>query len=68
MQERIRNPFEHMWRRFFAKTFSQKGCIVNVWLGSKYTTDMQVRKMQRDYPSKDKTAYSVYACLEYCFY
>ena len=55
MQKRIENPFEHMRCRFFAKMFLQKDCIADVWQGSKYAADTQVHKMQRDYPSKDKT-------------
>ena len=55
MQKRIEDPFEHMRRRFFAKMFLEKGCIADVWLGSKYAAYVQVRKMQRDYPLKDKT-------------
>ena len=55
MQKRIENPFEHMRCRIFAKMFFQKGCTADVRLGSKYAADTQVRKMQRDYPLKDKT-------------
>ena len=55
MQKRIQNPFELMRCRFFAKMFLQKGYIADVRLGSKYADDTQVSKMQRDYPSKDKT-------------
>ena len=65
MQERIGNSFEHLRWRFFAKMFLQKGCIADVQLGSKYAAKMQVPKMERDYLSKDKTTYSVHACLEY---
>ena len=55
MQKHTENPFEHMRCRFFMKMFLQKGCIADVRLGSKYAADMQLRKMQRDYPPKDKT-------------
>ena len=50
------------------KLFLQKGCIADVRLSSKYAADTQVGKMQRDYPSKDKTTYSVHACVDYYFY
>ena len=61
-------PIQTSTAEVFWKMFLQKSSIVDVWLRSKYATDTQARKMQRDYPSKDKTAYSVRASLEYCFH